>query len=95
MKFNEKYPELRKPPTLMGPNKDVDVTPELSQTWRLFPCFICKEVTGWRLILDNTPSNICSEECEAEDRRINEEIQTEKFQNAPDVVEAYTLWLIQ
>lgn len=36
----------------------------LESTGRLFPCMICRAVTGWRVDVDTTPGvPICSDEC--------------------------------
>lgn len=77
----------------MGPNADVYISETLAQTWRLYSCFICHEVTGWRSIIDNSPSNICSEECLAKSIEQTEEIKAERFMGVPDIVEAHNQWL--
>lgn len=63
MKFEKKYPHAAKPPSIMGPHKEIWVTPTLGQTWRLYPCTMCRNVTGWREISQGCSINVCSEEC--------------------------------
>lgn len=63
VKFEKVYPQATKPPSLMGPNKDIYVTETLVQTWRLYPCSMCGERTGWRDISQNVSICVCSEEC--------------------------------
>ena len=63
VKFEKKYPHAVKPPTIMGPHKEIWVTETLGQTWRLYPCSMCKELTGWREVSQGCSINICSEEC--------------------------------
>lgn len=93
MKFDDLYPQHKKTPTLMGPNNDVWVTDSLAQTWRRYSCFICKEMATYVLLLDNSPSHICSEECMARAIEQNDENRAEFIKDAPDIVEALDKWL--
>lgn len=71
MKFDAKYPDKTNaqklnPEKLMGPHKEVEVTSEISQSWRIYPCARCGSLTGWRFSLpsDDFPAApACSEEC--------------------------------
>jgi hypothetical protein len=71
MKFDAKYPDKTNalklnPDKLMGPHKEVVVTSEVMQSWRVFPCGACGALTGWRFSAPNAdypPSPACSEEC--------------------------------
>lgn len=63
MKFEKLYPQAAKPPSLMGPNKDIYITETLVQTWRLYTCSMCKDRTGWRDISQGVSVCVCSEEC--------------------------------
>jgi hypothetical protein len=74
VKFDAKYPDKASaqklyPEKLMGPHKEVEVTSEVTQSWRVYPCSICGVPTGWRWGLPNADfpaSPACSEECVAE-----------------------------
>ncbi len=50
------------PDKLMGPFPEVDLG-IVTQTWRLFPCRNCREVTGYRKVVDDAEVSVCSEEC--------------------------------
>jgi hypothetical protein len=71
MKFDEKYPDKTNaqklnPEKLMGPHKEVEVTSEITQSWRIYPCLNCGSLTGWRFGFpsDSFPAApACSEEC--------------------------------
>ena len=87
MKFDTKYPDKTNaqklyPEKLMGPHPSVEVTAEISQSWRIFPCCVCRTPTGWRYSAPNAdyPSApACSEECVAEmkqDRDVPSEVES-------------------
>lgn len=71
MKFDEKYPDKTSaqklnPDKLMGPHKEVEVTSEITQSWRVYPCSSCRAPTSWRYstpTADYPASPACSEEC--------------------------------
>ena len=70
MKFNDKHPELTNPQRVyperpMGPHPEIEVEPGVIQSWRIYPCGVCKAPTGWRSVLydDIPPACCCSEEC--------------------------------
>lgn len=70
MKFDEKYPELvsplkRFPNKLVGPHPEIEAEPDIVQTWRAYPCAVCRTRTGWRDDSDGCRSPVCSEECVA------------------------------
>lgn len=65
MKFDAKYPDKTNaqklyPDKLLGPHPEIQVTLLISQSWRVYPCFVCHTLTGWRYEL-MTPC--CSDEC--------------------------------
>lgn len=68
VKFDAKYPDKVNPQKvypdkLMGPHKEIYVTESLVQTWRMYPCSMCGERTGWRDLSENVSVCVCSEEC--------------------------------
>jgi hypothetical protein len=71
MKFDAKYPDKTNaqklfPEKLIGPHKEVEVTSEITQSWRVYPCGVCRSPTGWRFNApkaDHPATPACSEEC--------------------------------
>lgn len=62
MKFNKKHEPL---PVSFMPQERV-VEPSVILTSRVFPCFVCKDRTGFRLEAIDTPAvPCCSDECKA------------------------------
>ena len=63
MNFNEKYPEVKKN-DVYEPSPEVWIYENLVQTWRLYPCDQCRNLTGWRCLIEgDTLVPACSEEC--------------------------------
>lgn len=78
MKFDKKYPDKVNaqklfPDKLMGPHKEIAVTALLTQSWRVYPCAVCRAPTGWRFTIDDLPAAACSEECVDELKKNSEE----------------------
>lgn len=74
MKFDAKYPDKANaaklfPDKLMGPHKEIVVSSEVTQSWRVYPCSACRTPTGWRYCTSEYTSPACSEECVAELKR--------------------------
>ena len=70
MKFDEKYPGVTNPQKLfpdklLGPHREIEVSPELTQSWRVYSCVVCRAPTGWRYTGDGSTAPCCSEECMA------------------------------
>lgn len=36
---------------------------QLVRTERIFPCMVCRHLTGFRDMTDNAPAPVCSDEC--------------------------------
>lgn len=64
MKFDTQYPQFAKPMTYIGPHQEVQVSEDTLQSWRLYPCATCGNLTSWRVALTEcAPVPCCSEEC--------------------------------
>lgn len=79
MKFNLKYPDKISasklfPDKLMGPHPEIHVTDEVTQTWRNFPCAICRAITSWQYFGPDYTVPACSEECVVELKKNAEEL---------------------
>ena len=92
VKFDEKYPDKKNPQKLwpdrlMGPHPEVWVNDALVQTWRMYPCSICKAYTGWREMSQGVPITLCSEEClQALVQRMIESAKEAHEPEAPDAM---------
>jgi len=80
LKFGDRYPWARSvqaahPESLMGPHPEMVLTPEVSQTFRLFPCCICNELTGFRVSAEGTETPCCSEECQTRNEANLQEVR--------------------
>lgn len=78
MKFDQVYPDIASirtayPDKLMGPHPEIRILFGIvrglnqwavTQSWRVFPCLLCRAPTSWRVDLEGCPgSPYCSEEC--------------------------------
>ncbi len=65
MKFNDKFPQYSKPENF-GPHKEIEAEAGLFQTFRIYPCAMCRTPTGWRDLGSGCDAGVCSEACRAE-----------------------------
>ena len=89
VKFDAKYPDKVNPQKvypdkLMGPHKEIYVTETLVQTWRMYPCSVCGQRTGWRDISQGVSVCICGEECTLGLAKQMAELEVEREQRSEE-----------